>query len=139
MPKEPTPEEIAKGALPFLIPLPRWEVTQPGEYFRAFERGGIETGNTPPEPGNPNVSFFFGLPQSRRSIERFMRRYFLIAKDVGALTRVFAAKLEADQVKLAPRCSETPKYRPYFLAAFCQSPTDFASLSSFLSCFKSSS
>ncbi|MBL8773477.1 MAG: [protein-PII] uridylyltransferase [Phenylobacterium sp.] len=37
------------------------------------------------------------------AVERFMRRYFLIAKDVGALTRVFAAKLEADQVKMAPK------------------------------------
>ncbi len=37
------------------------------------------------------------------AVERFMRRYFLIAKDVGALTRVFAAKLEAEQVKLAPK------------------------------------
>ena len=37
------------------------------------------------------------------AVERFMRRYFLIAKEVGSLTRVFAAKLEADQVKLAPK------------------------------------
>ncbi len=37
------------------------------------------------------------------AVERFMRRYFLIAKDVGALTRVFAAKLEAEQVKTAPK------------------------------------
>src|SRR4051812_24045210 len=37
------------------------------------------------------------------AVERFMRRYFLIAKDVGALTRVFAAKLEAEQVKSQPR------------------------------------
>ena len=37
------------------------------------------------------------------AVERFMRRYFLIAKDVGALTRVFAAKLEADRVKIAPK------------------------------------
>src|SRR5205085_10866110 len=37
------------------------------------------------------------------AVERFMRRYFLIAKDVGALTRVFAAKLEADRVKTAPK------------------------------------
>jgi [protein-PII] uridylyltransferase len=37
------------------------------------------------------------------AVERFMRRYFLIAKEVGALTRVFAAKLEAEQVKSAPR------------------------------------
>ena len=32
--------------------------------------------------------------------ERFMRRYFLIAKDVGVLTRIFAAKLEAEHIKL---------------------------------------
>ncbi|MDZ4371347.1 MAG: [protein-PII] uridylyltransferase, partial [Phenylobacterium sp.] len=37
------------------------------------------------------------------AVERFMRRYFLIAKDVGALTRVFAAKLEAEQMKMAPK------------------------------------
>lgn len=37
------------------------------------------------------------------AVERFMRRYFLIAKEVGALTRVFAAKLEADRVKTAPK------------------------------------
>jgi [protein-PII] uridylyltransferase len=37
------------------------------------------------------------------AVERFMRRYFLIAKDVGALTRVFAAKLEAEQIKQQPK------------------------------------
>ena len=37
------------------------------------------------------------------AVERFMRRYFLFAKDVGSLTRVFAAKLEADRVKTAPK------------------------------------
>jgi len=37
------------------------------------------------------------------AVERFMRRYFLIAKDVGSLTRVFAAKLEAERVKTAPK------------------------------------
>ncbi len=37
------------------------------------------------------------------AVERFMRRYFLMAKEVGALTRVFAAKLESERVKLAPR------------------------------------
>ena len=35
-----TPEQIARGGLPGLFPLPRWEIIQPGEYFRAFERGG---------------------------------------------------------------------------------------------------
>ena len=31
-----------------------------------------------------------------------------------------------NHVKLAPRCSETPKCSPYFLAAFCQSPDHVA-------------
>ncbi|MGI9464093.1 MAG: [protein-PII] uridylyltransferase, partial [Aestuariivirgaceae bacterium] len=38
-------------------------------------------------------------------IERFMRHYFLIAKDVGDLTRIFCAVLEAQQIKQAPRMS----------------------------------
>ena len=37
----PTAEETrTKGVLPFLDPLPRWEVTQPGNVLRVFERGG---------------------------------------------------------------------------------------------------
>jgi [protein-PII] uridylyltransferase len=37
------------------------------------------------------------------AVERFMRRYFLTAKEVGALTRVFSAKLEAEHLKTAPK------------------------------------
>ena len=37
------------------------------------------------------------------AVERFMRRYFLIAKEVGALTRAYSAKLEAEHVKQEPR------------------------------------
>ena len=33
------------------------------------------------------------------SVERFMKRYFLAAKEVGALTRVLCAKLEVDEKK----------------------------------------
>ena len=33
------------------------------------------------------------------SVERFMRRYFLIAREVGALTRIFCAKLESEHAK----------------------------------------
>jgi [protein-PII] uridylyltransferase len=32
-----------------------------------------------------------------RGVERFMKHYFLVAKDVGGLTRIFCAILEADQ------------------------------------------
>jgi [protein-PII] uridylyltransferase len=35
-------------------------------------------------------------------VERFMRRYFMIASEVGALTRTFCAKLEADHAKNTP-------------------------------------
>ncbi len=37
------------------------------------------------------------------AVERFMRRYFLVAKDVGVLTRAFSAKLEADHMKATPK------------------------------------
>jgi [protein-PII] uridylyltransferase len=37
------------------------------------------------------------------AVERFMRRYFLIAKEVGALTRTFCAKLEEEQAKGKPQ------------------------------------
>jgi len=32
-----------------------------------------------------------------RGVERFMKHYFLVAKDVGDLTRIFCAILEIDQ------------------------------------------
>ena len=38
-----------------------------------------------------------------RAIERFMKHYFLVAKDVGDLTRIFCAVLQVDQKK--PRLS----------------------------------
>ncbi len=49
-----------KGVLPSLDPLPRWEVSQPGNILRVFERGGgprSEIGNPNPEegPGRPDV------------------------------------------------------------------------------------
>jgi [protein-PII] uridylyltransferase len=37
------------------------------------------------------------------AVERFMRRYFLIAKEVGTLTRAYSAKLEAEHLKQAPK------------------------------------
>ncbi len=37
--------------------------------------------------------------------ERFMRHYFLVAKDVGNLTRIFCASLEAQHLKDAPSLS----------------------------------
>ena len=37
------------------------------------------------------------------AVERFMKHYFLVAKDVGDLTRIVCAALEARQEKMAPR------------------------------------
>jgi hypothetical protein len=57
----PTPDETRfKGILPELQPLERWEVSQPGNVLRVFERGGTkkaEVGNPEPEedPGKPDV------------------------------------------------------------------------------------
>src|SRR5881275_100139 len=58
----PTADQLEHGALPMLVPMPRWEVIQPGEYFRAFERGGIAQGSQPPEIGNPNREDEAGRP-----------------------------------------------------------------------------
>ena len=41
-------------------------------------------------------------------VERFMKRYFLAAKDVGSLTRIVAAKLEAQQKKKPERLTPLP-------------------------------
>jgi hypothetical protein len=55
----PTPEETrAKGVLPFLEPIQRWEVSQPGNVLRVFERGGEKK----PEVGNPNLEEEPGKP-----------------------------------------------------------------------------
>lgn len=45
----------------------------------------------------------YGERRNQSRVERFMKRYFLVAKRVGALTRVLCAKLEADQAKRAPQ------------------------------------
>jgi hypothetical protein len=56
----PTPEQtLLQGILAYLDPLPRWEITQPGNILRVFERGGrrrLEVGNPDPEeePGKPD-------------------------------------------------------------------------------------
>jgi hypothetical protein len=61
----PTQYQIARGALPMLVPLPRWEIFQPAEYFRAFERGGSANNTFPPEVGNPTGSDEAGRPDFR--------------------------------------------------------------------------
>jgi hypothetical protein len=60
----PTPEETrSKGVLPYLDPLQRWEISQPGNMLRAFERGGGPRG----EIGDPNIEEDSGAPDTKLS------------------------------------------------------------------------
>ncbi len=64
MPEAPSPELTrSKGILPFLDPLGRWEVSQPGNILRVFERGGEARSET----GNPNPESRPGLPDDKLS------------------------------------------------------------------------
>ncbi len=49
-----TPAEKARGALPILYPLPRWNSIPPGDVFRVFEDGGRTINPQFPEIGLPN-------------------------------------------------------------------------------------
>lgn len=58
----PTPEETrTKGVLPDLTPLERWEISQPGNVLRVFERGGEKKG----EIGNPDREEESGRPDDK--------------------------------------------------------------------------
>jgi hypothetical protein len=64
----PTAEEIEKkGVLPFLEPLQRWEVSQPGNVLRVFERGGRKRA----EIGNPDLEEDPGKPELKLSERGF--------------------------------------------------------------------
>jgi hypothetical protein len=58
----PTPDETRlKGILPELTPLERWEISQPGNVLRVFERGGEKKG----EIGNPDREEESGRPDDK--------------------------------------------------------------------------
>ena len=58
----PTPEETRlKGIVPELTPLERWEISQPGNILRVFERGGMKKG----EIGNPDREEESGRPDDK--------------------------------------------------------------------------
>src|SRR5271154_741922 len=64
----PTPEETrTKGVLPYLDPLQRWEISQPGNVLRVFERGGEKK----PETGIPNSEELPGDPDLKLSDRGF--------------------------------------------------------------------
>jgi hypothetical protein len=61
----PSDEELrTKGVLQFLDPLPRFEISQPGNVLRIFERGG----RFRPEVGIPEPQEESGSPRTRLSI-----------------------------------------------------------------------
>ena len=65
---KPTPEETrAKGVIPELDPLFRWETSQPGNVLRVFERGGRKKA----EIGNPNREEDPGKPDEKLSDRGF--------------------------------------------------------------------
>ena len=64
----PTSEEISKkGILPYLDPLQRWEISQPGNVLRVFERGSKKK----PEVGNPGLEEDPGKPEIKLSERGF--------------------------------------------------------------------
>jgi hypothetical protein len=64
----PTPEDTrTKGVLPGLDPLFRWEISQPGNVLRVFERGGQKKS----ELGNPNREEDPGKPDVKLSDRGF--------------------------------------------------------------------
>ena len=66
---QPSPEETrTKAILPWLLPLPRWEITQPSNVLRVFERGGLPI----PEIANPGSA----LEQAGRPDDKLSARGF---------------------------------------------------------------
>jgi hypothetical protein len=63
----PTPEEQRKGVIPRLLPLPRWEILNPGDIFRVFEDGGMLISSLFPDIGNPQPEDLGGKPDLRQS------------------------------------------------------------------------
>jgi hypothetical protein len=49
-------DQVARGVLAELYPLPTWQVIPPGDVFRVFERGGRTINSQFPEIGLPNPS-----------------------------------------------------------------------------------
>ncbi|MFZ0414345.1 MAG: hypothetical protein WAM15_05825, partial [Candidatus Acidiferrales bacterium] len=66
-PPPTTQETLTKGILPFEEPLERWEISQPGNVLRVFERGGGEKS----EIGNPNRLEEPGKPDDKLSSRGF--------------------------------------------------------------------
>ena len=69
--RPPTDEERARGVLASLDPLPRWNVAQPGNVLRAFERGGRASRINPSDQGVPLPGTDPGRPDMKLSDRGF--------------------------------------------------------------------
>ncbi len=88
----PKPEEREQGVLPSLLPLPRWNVVQPADPFRAFERGGKVDRSNVSEVGNPNLGPFVDEP-GRPDMK-------LGTRGLGTDTRIAAGVLNLHKTRL---------------------------------------
>jgi [protein-PII] uridylyltransferase len=98
-----------------LLKLEYFDRREVGIFLRAFDFLWAVRAHLHFTTGRPEERLSFDLqPEIARrmgygdrgdqpAVERFMRRYFLVAKEVGALTRAFCAKLESEQAKRAPQ------------------------------------
>jgi [protein-PII] uridylyltransferase len=98
-----------------LLKLEYFDRREVGVFLRAFDFLWAVRAHLHFATGRPEERLTFDLqPEIARrmgygdrgdqpAVERFMRRYFLTAKEVGALTRAFCAKLEAEEAKRAPQ------------------------------------
>ena len=85
-PRKVTPEETRDhGLLPEILPLPRFEIGQPGNIFRVFEKGGV----LPPQLGNPEPHETNGKPENSLS-----------DRGLGTNTRIDPTVLNAQKTRL---------------------------------------
>jgi hypothetical protein len=85
-PFKPTAQQTRQsGILPYLIPLPRFNLSQPGNVFRIFEKGGFE----PLALGVPTLDEPPGKPERRLS-----------ARGLGTLNRTDPVFLGAQKTRL---------------------------------------
>ena len=82
-----------------------WNVRVHLHYLVAAPRNGCPSTCSRPWP--PSMGYT-NPDKPRRAVEAFMRAYFLTAKDVGDLTRIFCAALEVQQRKQRPSLSPHP-------------------------------
>jgi len=104
------PSEVKEG----VVQLDLFQRSEVRAFVNAFDFLWAVRGHLHFATGRPEERLSFDLqPEIARrmgygdrgdapAVERFMRRYFLVAAEVGALTRAFCAKLEADEAKNHP-------------------------------------